>query len=243
MDDWEPPIANIAVDLVVLTVRQDALQLLVIERGIDPYRGAPALPGGFVRADEDLPDAARRELQEETRISGARLHLEQLRTYARPGRDPRGRVISVAYLVLAPDLPTPVGDTDAARALWTPVDELAGRPLAFDHSDIVRDGLERARSKLEYTTLATTFCPERFTLTELRRVYEVVWGVRLDARNFQRKVLSTDGFVVATGDMRRGDAGRPARLYTRGTAATLHPPISRLPLDGDPASPAVIELP
>lgn len=233
MDDWEPPIANIAVDLVVLTVRQGALQLLVIERGIDPYRGALALPGGFVQENEDLPDAARRELQEETQISGAPLHLEQLRTYAKPGRDPRGRIISVAYLALAPNLPTPVGDTDAANAFWTPVSRLAGRRLAFDHAHIVRDGTERARSKLEYTTLATTFCSERFTLTELRRVYEVVWDIRLDARNFQRKVLSTEGFVVPTGEIRSGEAGRPARLYTRGPAATLHPPISRSPIADD----------
>ncbi|SHN38519.1 NUDIX hydrolase [Cryptosporangium aurantiacum] len=230
MSDWEPPIANIAVDLVVLTVRQDALHLLVIERGIEPYRGALALPGGFVQEDEDLPDAARRELMEETRIPGAPLHLEQLRTYAEPGRDPRGRVISVAYLALAPNLPTPTGDTDAARAFWMPVSRLTGatgRPLAFDHANIVRDGIERARSKLEYTTLATTFCPERFTITELRRVYEVVWGARLDARNFQRKVLSTEGFVVPTGEIRRGEAGRPARLYTRGLATNLFPPIAR----------------
>ena len=226
MEEWQPPIANIAVDLVVLTVRQDRLQLLVIERGIDPYQGALALPGGFVQEDEDLPDAARRELHEETQISAASLHLEQLRTYAKPGRDPRGRIVSVAYLALAPNLPTPVGDTDAARAYWMPVHELAGRRLAFDHADIIRDGLERARSKLEYTTLATTFCPELFTLSELRRVYEVVWGVRLDARNFQRKVLSTEGFVVPTGEIRRGEAGRPARLYRRGPAGSLHPPMT-----------------
>jgi 8-oxo-dGTP diphosphatase len=211
---------------VVLTVRQDTLQLLVIERGIDPYAGYLALPGGFVQEDEDLPDAARRELYEETDIAAAPLHLEQLRTYATPGRDPRGRIVSVAYLALAPNLPTPVGDTDAARAFWMPVHELAGRRLAFDHADIIRDGLERARSKLEYTTLATTFCPELFTLSELRRVYEVVWGVRLDARNFQRKVLSTEGFVIPTGEMRHGEAGRPARLYRRGAAGSLHPPMA-----------------
>lgn len=230
MSDWEPPIANIAVDLVVLTVRGDTLQLLVIERGIPPYRGGLALPGGFVGAEEDLVDAARRELTEETQISSVSLHLEQLRTYATPGRDPRGRVISVAYLALAPNLPTPSGATDAAHAYWTPVDPLLrpqARPMAFDHAQIVRDGVERARSKLEYTTLATTFCAERFTLGELRRVYEVVWNTRLDPRNFQRKVLSTEGFVLPTGEIRRGEAGRPARLFRRGPASALNPPISR----------------
>jgi 8-oxo-dGTP diphosphatase len=226
---WEPPVANITVDLVVLTVRHDALHVLVVERGVEPYLGQLALPGGFVQTDEDVPMAAARELEEETHIPADLLHLEQLRTYAAPGRDPRGRVITVAYLAIAPNLPLPKGDTDAVRAEWVPVASLTGpgRHLAFDHDDILRDAVERARSKLEYSTLATAFCTETFTIGDLRRVYEVVWDVPLDPRNFQRKVLSTAGFVVATEQMRRQEAGRPARLYTRGKATVLRPSILR----------------
>jgi 8-oxo-dGTP diphosphatase len=226
---WEPPVANLTVDLVVLTVRQDALQALVVERGVTPYLGQLALPGGFVRADEDVPLAAERELEEETHISPGPLHLEQLQTYAKPGRDPRGRIVTVAYLAIAPDLPLPRGDTDAAGAAWMSVDKLVAGDgnLAFDHDEILLDGVERARSKLEYTTLAAAFCPAMFTLSELRRVYEVVWGVPLDPRNFQRKVLGTAGFVVPTDQMRRQEAGRPARLYTRGEATLLYPSIMR----------------
>jgi 8-oxo-dGTP diphosphatase len=225
----EPAVAQVAVDLVVLTVRQDALQVLVVERRFEPFAGQVALPGGFVHADEDLPTAAARELEEETHVPPGPLHLEQLATYGRPGRDPRGRVITVAYLAIAPDLPVPHGDTDAARADWTPVTKLTtdGDQLAFDHDAILRDGIERARSKLEYTTLATAFCAEKFTIGELRRVYEVVWGVPLDPRNFQRKVLGTAGFVEATDEIRRQEAGRPARLYRKGTETVLYPSILR----------------
>jgi 8-oxo-dGTP diphosphatase len=229
VDQWEPPVANITVDLVVLTVRQDAFQVLLVERGVEPHRGRLALPGGFVQAEEDLPQAAARELEEETHIAAGPLHLEQLGTYAKPGRDPRGRVITVAYLAIAPDLPRPTADTDAAGAIWLPVTDLTGMSphLAFDHDQILNDGIERARSKLEYTTLATAFCAPRFTLSELRRVYEVVWGTPLDPRNFQRKVLGTAGFVVPTNDFRRQDAGRPARLYARGKALALYPSMLR----------------
>ena len=230
MSHWEPAVVNLTVDLVVLTVRQEALHVLVVERGVEPYLGQLALPGGFVQADEDIPLAAARELEEETHIRPGPLHLEQLGTYAKPGRDPRGRIVTVAYLAIAPDLPLPKGDSDAAEAAWTPVGDLVSADqshLAFDHDEILRDGVERARSKLEYTTLATAFCPATFTLSELRRVYEVVWGVSLDPRNFQRKVLGTAGFVKPTDQLRRQEAGRPARLFARGEATLLYPSILR----------------
>jgi 8-oxo-dGTP diphosphatase len=220
----------VTVDVVVLTIRDDELQVLLVERGIEPFRGRLALPGGFVHPDEDADRAARRELAEETALDGDGLYLEQLRTYTAPDRDPRGRVVTVAYLAIAPDLPVPVGGTDARSARWQPVlPVLSGDvELAFDHRDIVVDGVDRARSKLEYTTLATAFCPEVFTMTQLRRVYEVVWGVSIDARNFHRKVANAEDFLVPTGERRLQETGRPAALYRRGPARTLFPPMLRV---------------
>lgn len=222
------PVA-VTVDLVILTIRRDALHALVIERGKEPYHGRLALPGGYVRDGETLDAAAVRELGEETGLDGARLHLEQLRTYGDPGRDPRGRVITVAYLALGPDLPVPEAGTDARAARWEPVEPLLGEAdaLAFDHGVILREALERARSQLEYTTVAAVFCPEPFTVAELRRVYEVVWGVELDPSNFRRKVTRADRFLEATGERRVPEAGRPAALYRRGAARLLSPPLLR----------------
>jgi 8-oxo-dGTP diphosphatase len=219
----------VAVDLVVLTIREDRLCALVVRRGIPPYRGRWVLPGGFVHEDEDLPDAARRELVEETGLEDLPVHLEQLASYGAPGRDPRQRVVSVAYLALAAELPDPTAGTDAAEARWRPVSELfeGRRRLAFDHAEILADGVERARAKLEYSPLATAFCVEEFTVAELRQVYEVVWGQRLDPRNFHRKVTGSPGFLIPTGKYTRRNGGRPAQLYRRGKAAILNPPISR----------------
>ena len=220
------PKMTVAVDLVILTVRQDLLCALVINRAIEPFKGQRALPGGFVLDDEDLEEAARRELGEETGLVEFRGHLEQLGTYGAPGRDPRGRVIAVAYLALAPDLPTPEAGSDAAAAEWVPVESLTGT-LAFDHEQILRDAIDRARAKLEYTPLAGAFCTETFTIAELRRVYEVVWGVTLDPRNFHRKVTSTEGFVEPVGERTTRDGGRPAQLYRVGGAVVLQPPVMR----------------
>ncbi|CAM5254600.1 NUDIX hydrolase [Streptomyces tanashiensis] len=233
-----PPFA-VTVDLVVLTVRRHALCTLVVRRGEAPYQGRWALPGGFVQAAEDLGAAAARELVEETGLcahdpaspppvptNGA--HLEQLATYGAPDRDPRMRVVSVAHLALAPDLPAPRAGGDANSARWAPVEELLGEDeaaaaedggpaaLAFDHARILADGVERARSKIEYSSLATAFCPPEFTVGELRRVYEAVWGVSLDPRNFHRKVTGTPGFLVpAGGTTTRHARGVPTALPGR----------------------------
>jgi len=225
--DFEP--LGLATDLVILTVRDGRLQVLLIRRGIPPYEGRWALPGGFVRPAEDLETTARRELAEETGLSAERIHLEQVATYGAPDRDPRGRVVSVAYLALVPDLPAPVAGSDAASASWvdaTDVLDDAGR-LAFDHHRILADGVERARAKLEYSPLATAFCPPEFTISELRGVYEAVWGIPLDPRNFHRKVTKTPDFVAPVGTTTTRDGGRPAQLFHRGTATTLHPPMTR----------------
>jgi len=228
------PVAGVTVDLVILTVRDAALCALVVRRGIPPFKGRWALPGGFVRPEEDLLNAARRELAEETGLASLPVHLEQLATYGAPGRDPRMRVVSVAYLALAPNLPTPVAGTDAAGARWSPVEDLLAGPrrLAFDHDQILRDGVERARAKLEYSPLAAAFCSAEFTIAELRRIYEAVWGTSLDPRNFHRKVTSTAGFVTPAGSTTTRDGGRPAQLYRRGDATLLYPPMFRIAPDG-----------
>ncbi|MDL4771307.1 NUDIX hydrolase [Actinomadura xylanilytica] len=245
--DYDP--VSVTVDVVALTIRDGGLHVLLVRRGAAPFAGMWALPGGFVRGvrdAEDLPDAAVRELAEETGLStegGAldRVHLEQLGTYGAPGRDPRMRVVSVAYLAFAPELPDPEAGGDAADAGWVPVGALglteAGgqlpgttRRLAFDHARVLSDGLERARAKLEYTPLATAFCDGTFTIPELRAVYEAVWGEELHAGNFHRKVLSVPGFVESTGDTadRGGRRGGPRpRLYRTGDARLLHPALLR----------------
>lgn len=217
---------RVAVDLAILTVRKETLQVLIVERANAPYQGQEALPGGFLRDGEDLLAAACRELQEETALNADDLHLEQLATYGAPERDPRGRVVSVAYLALAPDLEVPTAGSDARAARWAPVGEV-GERLAFDHNAILADAVERARGRLEYTTLATAFCGPAFTMGDLRAVYEVVWGRSLDPRNFSRKVINTDGFVEPTGDKRTAEIGRPAALYRKGGATALNPPIMR----------------
>lgn len=215
---------GVAVDLVILTVRSARLEVLLVRRGISPFRGRVALPGGFVRPSEDLPAAALRELREETGLPADRIHLEQVATYGAPRRDPRGRVVSVAYLALVPDLPAPVAGSDAASADWYGVPATG---LAFDHDTILADAVERARAKLEYSPLAAAFCAEEFTISELRGIYEAVWGVELDPRNFHRKATKTPGFVTPTGDTTTRDGGRPAQLFRRGPARTLHPPLTR----------------
>jgi 8-oxo-dGTP diphosphatase len=224
----EAPAVAVTVDLVIFTVRGGDLQVLLIERGKEPFIGRPALPGGYVRDNETLDEAARRELAEETSIGGQQLHLEQLRTYGDPKRDPRGRVITVAYLALGPDMPAPAAGTDARAARWVPIREAldGGIQLAFDHSAILREALEKARSQLEYTTVAAAFCPEPFSISDLRHVYEAVWGIPLDPSNFRRKVTRAWQFLEATGD-RRLQLGRPAALYRRGSAQQLFPPLLR----------------
>lgn len=230
-----PPVA-VTVDLAVFTIREGGLRILLVERGEDPYAGSWALPGGFIEPDEDAQTAALRELGEEAGVSLPDVHVEQLATYSAPDRDPRMRVVSVAHVAFAPDLPNPVAGSDAARARWWRIDDVLAETfdLAFDHDQIVADAVERVRSKIEYTTLATQFVTEPFTLGELRAVYAAVWGVAPDLANFRRKVLSTDGFVIPTGDRDR-TGRRPALLYRRGSATVLQPAMMRPDPAGDAA--------
>lgn len=229
-DRWVPPVMMLAVDLVILTLRGSSLHVLLVERGIEPYKGALALPGGFLQhLEEDLTTAAHRELSEEADMDVETLRLEHLGVYGAPGRDPRGRVVSVAYLAIAPRLPEPTAGTDAAGARWERADRVLSGDLelAFDHGRIVVDGVERARVKLEHSALATAFCGPTFAITDLREVYEAVWGISLDPRNFYRKVQKTEGFIVAAGSERKAATGRPARLFRAGPCDVLYPPMTR----------------
>jgi 8-oxo-dGTP diphosphatase len=247
-DPGEFPAFAVTVDLAVFTLRAGVLAVLLVQRREHPYRGFWALPGGFVRPDESADAAARRELAEETGAATFTGHLEQLRTYSRPDRDPRMRVFSVAHVALAPGLPDPRPGGDAAAARWWPVEDLGladgadgsggsggsggdAVPLAFDHARVLADALERVRSKLEYTTLATGFVTEPFTIADLRRVYATVWGSAPDLANFRRKVLGTPGFVIEVERSPTAAAGaaggRPPLLYRRGDAGILHPAMLR----------------
>ncbi|MGY3320744.1 NUDIX hydrolase [Arthrobacter sp. TE12232] len=229
----------VAVDIVALTVSEDTLKVLLITRLIEPFRGRLALPGGFVLAGEDLATAASRELAEETGVEQIAGHLEQLGSYGPKGRDPRGDVLTVAHLLLAPNFPVLSAGSDAEHAAWYPVSQIQNGELqlAFDHERILGDALERAKSKLEYSPLGAAFCGEEFTIAQLRAVYEAVWGTRLDPRNFHRKATGTPGFLEDTGRMTAGDAGRPAALFRLAAAArpttgqtmraVLNPPLMR----------------
>lgn len=221
-------LVHLTVDLVILTIHERSLNVLVVERGTTPFEGRLALPGGFLRGRELLDEAAERELHEETGLDG--LHLEQVRTYSDPDRDPRDRrVITCSYLAIAPDLPMPEAGSDARAARWRPVRDLLTTrdSLAFDHNEILAAAVEQARAKLQFTTIATSFCEPEFTIGDLREVYETVWGVTLDAPNFHRKVREAEGFLVATERKRASASGRPAALYRAGDATELSPPMLR----------------
>lgn len=227
-----PPVA-VTVDLVTFTIVADQLQILLVRRGQHPYKGRWALPGGFVRPDEDLKAAARRELEEETGVAADHAYLEQLGTYGRPDRDPRMRVVTVAYWAILANLPEPRGGGDAVEADLFPVVmvEADALELAFDHARIIKEAVERVRSKLEYTTLAAQFCPPEFTISQLRRVYEAVWNARLEPANFHRKVTRTPGYLRSTGGRTDPSAGggRPAAIYQTGDADYISSPIPRSP--------------
>lgn len=211
-----PPVA-VTVDLVVFTVRDGALQSLLVRRGQAPFRGDWALPGGFVQPEEDLLDAALRELEEETGVGREAVHIEQLRAYGAPGRDPRMRVVTVAYWAVVGSLPPLAAGTDAESAALVPVKDIdeGGVRLAFDHFGIVRDAVAYIRSRLEDDpALAARFCPPEFTITELRRVFEAVWRTAVEPANFQRQVRKSGVFRRLPGTAASGSlGGRPASRW------------------------------
>ena len=199
----------VTVDVVIFNVRAHALQVLLVRRTEAPFRGRWSLPGGFGQPNESLDDAARRQLQEETDVHD--VYLEQLYTFGAPRRDPRGRVISVAYFALAAAEVNAHASESDMEVGWHSVAELP--ELAFDHSEIVRYALQRLRYKLEYASLGFELLPNEFTLTELQTAYEIVLGEKLDKRNFRRRILEA-GILTETAHYRESEGqGRPARLY------------------------------
>ena len=203
------PHPAVTADVALFTIQLARLQVLLIQRARAPFAGTWALPGGFVEPQECLDDCALRELLEETGVGG--VYLEQLYTFGQPDRDPRERVISVAYYGLTPALALePKAGSDAAQVAWFEVDLLP--PLAFDHAAIIAKARERLRAKLDYSTIAFQFMPKKFTLGELQGVYQTILGEPIDKRNFRKRV-SALGLVKPTGDQRRDGKHRPAALY------------------------------
>ncbi len=203
------PHPAVTTDVVVFTIRDRRLKLLLIERGGEPFRGMWALPGGFLDIDEDLEACAKRELEEETGVSG--VYLEQLYTFGKPDRDPRERVISIAYYALVPSDRLQVkAASDASDAKWFALDEMP--ELAFDHNQIIKQAHGRLVAKLDYSTIAFQFMAETFTLSELQAVYEILLDEELDKRNFRKWILALEQ-VEETGELRRAGNHRPARMY------------------------------
>lgn len=197
----------VSVDVIIFTLRENDLQVLLIQRKNPPFAGRWAIPGGFIQANESLEAAARRELKEETGIRD--VYLEQLYTFGDPKRDPRGRVITVAYFALLPAPLAAQAGSDASDARWWSVYKLPR--LAFDHNQVLKYALQRLRYKLEYTAAGFQLLPPAFTLTEIQKAYEVILGESLDKRNFRRRILEGD-IIEETGEI-TVSRGRPAKLY------------------------------
>lgn len=200
---------GLSVDTVIFSLREKDLKVLLIRRASAPFKGKWAIPGGFVHADESLEDAARRELEEETGVRD--VYLEQLYTFGEPKRDPRGRVVTVAYVALVPEDVVAQAGSDAAVAEWHSAYALPA--LAFDHDEIARYALQRLRYKLEYTSVGFELLPNEFTLSELQAAYEIVLGEKLDKRNFRRRIAEAD-ILTETSRYKDGEGqGRPAQLF------------------------------
>jgi 8-oxo-dGTP diphosphatase len=206
---YEYPRGALTVDCVVFGLDDDELKVMLIQRDQPPYEGEWALPGGFVRVDESLDEAAMRELEEETGLK--RVFLEQLYTFGAVERDPRERVVSVAYYALVKLSDHKVqAATDARDAGWFGVHDVP--TLAFDHAEILQMALERLRGKVRYQPLGFELLPKKFTLTQLQRLYEIILERQLDKRNFRKRVLAMD-LLVETDEVQQDVAHRAARLY------------------------------
>lgn len=208
--EYEYPRPSVTVDCIIFGLEKRQLNVLLIERKCAPFKGHWAFPGGFVNENEPLPDAAARELLEETSLKN--IYLEQLYTFGDPGRDPRGHTITVAYfgLVVLQDF-QPHAATDARRARWFPVDKLP--PLVFDHERILSIALERLKNKVRYQPIGFELLPKKFTLTQLQQLYETILEKPLDKRNFRRKIERLN-LLIDLNERQRDVAHRAARLFS-----------------------------
>lgn len=199
----------VTVDLIIFTVNKDTLKVLLVERADEPFSGAWSLPGGFLKFGESLEEAAQRVLVDKTGVEEA--YLEQLYTFGNPERDPRSRVITVSYFALIPweTLKKPSSEK-VAMLDWFSVDKVPS--LAFDHDEIFSYGVERLRAKAGYSNIVYGLLPERFRLSDLQRIYEIILDEKLDKRNFRKKMLATK-LLEATGQKEVTGAHRPAMLY------------------------------
>ena len=208
MEEKLEGLMQVTVDIIVFTVMHDNLKVLLIRRNKPPFKGKFALPGGFVEGNEELEEAAKRELTEETNVKD--VFLLQLGTYGGVKRDPRGRVVSVAYLAFISPEQELVSTADAMGAEWRSVDDLP--ELAFDHGKIVKDALKQLSYEIQTTNIAVQILPQKFTLSQLQHLYELVLKRQLDKRNFRRRIKEL-GILKATKGMRMEGAHRPSRLY------------------------------
>ncbi len=210
MYTYEYPRPSVTVDCIIFGLDNDDLKVLLIERGHPPFQGSWAFPGGFVDINEPADLAAKRELQEETGIGD--MYMEQLYTFSRPDRDPRGRVISIAYyaLVKLDKYAQPKGSSDARRAEWFSISELP--ELAFDHQEIFQKAFARLQSKIRYQPVGFELLPEKFTLSQLQKMYEIIIGKDLDKRNFRKKILKM-GLLTDLDERQKGVPHRAAKLF------------------------------
>ena len=200
---------SVTVDTVIFTIQNKELKILLVKRGIEPFKGKWAIPGGFVRIDENLEDAAKRELEEETGVKN--VYLEQLYTFGNPKRDPRGRVITVSYMALInSDMIKLEAKTDASMAQWFSTKKIPG--VAFDHNKILDYALKRLRWKFEYTTVAFSLLPKEFTISQIQSIYGIVFNKKFDKRNFAKKLLSLD--ILKEEGIKKDVSHRPPMLYS-----------------------------
>lgn len=206
-DKYKKP--SVTADIVIFTIRSGKLNVLLVKRGIKPYKDKWAFPGGFVRIDEDLEDAAKRELEEEANVKD--VYLEQLYTFGDTKRDPRGRVITVAYMALVNSSEIELkASTDVSEANWFSISEMP--ELAFDHSKILKYALKRLRWKFEYTTVAFSMLPEKFSISQIQEIYEIVFNREFDKRNFAKKILSLN--ILKEEGRKKDVSHRPPMMYS-----------------------------
>lgn len=209
MKKGEYPKPAVTVDIIIFTVQDSELKVLLVKRGVEPFKGMWAIPGGFVRISESLEEAAIRELREETGVED--VYLEQLYTFGDVNRDLRGRVITVAYFALVNFERIKLdAKTDASEARWFSV--LTLPKLAFDHDKILKYAIKRLRWKFEYTTVAFSLLPQKFSLTQLQKIYEIVFNRKFDKRNFRKKILSLS--ILNKEERKKGVSNRPPQLYS-----------------------------